>query len=135
MTSRIRNTALGLCMLMLFGVSAANAQNYAAPFLRMGVGARAMAMGTAQTAVAKDATAAYWNPAALHWLHKFEVALMYTGGLEADRNYNYIGASLCAEKIGTFGLSWLNAGITGIGQYDETGAKTGSFDVGENAFQ
>lgn len=135
MSSRIRNTALGLCMLMLFGVSAANAQNYAAPFLRMGVGARAMAMGTAQTAVAKDATAAYWNPAALHWLHKFEVALMYTGGMEADRNYNYIGASLCAEKIGTFGLSWLNAGITGIGQYDPTGTKTGSFDVGENAFQ
>ncbi|MCL4304834.1 OmpA family protein [bacterium] len=135
MSSRIRNTALGLCMLMLFGASAAFAQNYTDPYLRMGVGARGMAMGTAQTAVANDATAAYWNPAALHWLHKFEVALMYTGGLEADRNHNYIGASLCAERIGTFGLSWLNSGITGIGQYDGTGAKTGDFDVSNNAFQ
>lgn len=135
MTSRIRNTALGLGIIMMFCVSAANAQNYAAPFLRMGVGARAMAMGTAQTAVANDATAAYWNPAALHWLHKFEVSLMYTGGLEADRNYNYIGASLCAEKLGTFGLSWLNSGITGIGQYDDGGNKTGDFDVANNAFQ
>ncbi|MCB9366154.1 MAG: OmpA family protein [Calditrichaeota bacterium] len=135
MSSRIRNTALGLCMLMLFSASAAFAQNYADPYLRMGVGARAMAMGTAQTAVANDATAAYWNPAAMHWLHKFEVSLMYTGGLEADRNHNYIGASLCAERIGTFGLSWLNSGITGIGQYDPSGNKTGSFDVSNNAFQ
>jgi len=122
-------------MLMLFGVTATNAQNHAAPFLRMGVGARGMAMGTAQTAVANDATAAYWNPAALHWLHKFEVSLMYTGGLEADRNYNYIGASLCAEKLGTFGLSWLNSGITGLSQRDGTGVETGKFDVADNAFQ
>jgi outer membrane protein OmpA-like peptidoglycan-associated protein len=135
MTSRIRNTALGLCIMMLFSITAANAQNHAAPFLRMGVGARGMAMGTAQTAVANDATAAYWNPAALQWLHKFEVSLMYTGGLEADRNYNYIGASLCAEKLGTFGLSWLNSGTTGILQTNSAGERTGTFDVADNAFQ
>lgn len=135
MSSRIRKTALGLCMMILLSVSAASAQNYADPFLRMGVGARGMAMGTAQTAVANDATAAYWNPAALHWLHKFEVALMYTGGLEADRNHNYIGASLCAEKLGTFGLSWLNSGVTGIKGYNGFNDPSGNFDVTNNAFQ
>lgn len=135
MSSRVRNTAFGLVLLMLCTASATYAQNYANPYLRMGVGARAMAMGTAQTAVANDATAAYWNPAALHWLHKFEVSLMYTGGMKADRNHNYIGASLCADRIGTFGLSWLNSGITGINQYDGGGNKTGAFDVSNNAFQ
>ncbi|MBK6766229.1 MAG: PorV/PorQ family protein [bacterium] len=135
MSSRIRNTALVLVLLTLCTASATYAQNYANPYLRMGVGARAMAMGTAATAVANDATAAYWNPAALHWLHKFEVSLMYTGGMKADRNHNYIGAALCADRIGTFGLSWLNSGITGINQYDAGGNKTGAFDVSSNAFQ
>lgn len=134
MISRLRITAIGLCLLSLLA-STAFAQNHAAPFLRMGVGARAMAMGTAQTAVASDATAAYWNPAALHWLHKFEVSLQYMAGAKADRSHNYVAAALCAERIGTFGLSWLNSGITGIGQYDASDISGGLTDWSNNAFQ
>jgi hypothetical protein len=94
-----------------------------------------MAMGTAQTAAAQDATAAYWNPAALPWLCKFEVSLMYSAAMQYDRNHNYVAAALRADRIGTFGLSWINSGITGIGQYDGTGARTGDLDVSNNAFQ
>jgi outer membrane protein OmpA-like peptidoglycan-associated protein len=135
MLSRVRTTAISLIVLSLIMASASLAQNYADPFLRMGVGARAMAMGTAQTAVAQDATAAYWNPAALPWLCKFEVSLMYSAAMEYDRNHNYVAAAMRADRIGTFGLSWINSGITGIGQYDPTGVKTGNLDVSNNAFQ
>ena len=38
---------------------------YAAQFLKIGVSARATAMGSAFTALADDASAAYWNPAGL----------------------------------------------------------------------
>jgi outer membrane protein OmpA-like peptidoglycan-associated protein len=113
----------------------ASAQNFADPWLRMGVGAKAMAMGTAQTAVAEDATAAYWNPAALATLRRFEASLMYTAGLKAERNLNYVGAALRFDDIGTFGLSWLNAGITGIDGRDANGNQTGAFDVSNNSFQ
>jgi len=126
---------VSLVLLSLLMASVASAQNFAAPWLRMGVGAKAMAMGTAQTAVAEDATAAYWNPAALATLRQFEASLMYTAGMKAERNYNYVSAALRADRIGTFSLSWMNAGITGIGQYNDANVRTGSFDVANNAFQ
>ena len=34
-------------------------------FLKIGIGARATAMGDAYTAIADDATAVYWNPAGI----------------------------------------------------------------------
>jgi outer membrane protein OmpA-like peptidoglycan-associated protein len=61
---------------------------------------------------------------------------MYTAGMKAERNYNYVGAALRFDGIGTFGLSWLNAGITGIPTgADATHGPTGTFDVSNNAFQ
>jgi outer membrane protein OmpA-like peptidoglycan-associated protein len=93
-----------------------------------------MAMGTAQTAVAEDATAAYWNPAALVGLHKFEASLMYSA-LKAERNYNYVSAAMRAGNIGTFDLSWVNAGVSGIKGYNNAATSTGNFDVASNAFQ
>jgi len=130
-----RITVVSLVLFSLLLAATANAQNHAAPWLRMGVGAKAMAMGTAQTAVAEDATAAYWNPASLATLRLFEASLMYTAGMKAERNHNYVSAALRAEGIGTFSLSWINSGISGVNQYDDEGGYIGSFDVANNAFQ
>ena len=136
MTSRVRLAVISVLLLTALMATTASAQNFADPWLRMGVGAKAMAMGTAQTAAAEDATAAYWNPAALATLRRFEASLMYTAGMKAERNYNYVGAALRFDGIGTFGLSWLNAGITGIPtRQGNTAAPDGSLDVSNNAFQ
>lgn len=133
-----RKTITAFCFvlfsLVLVSVSSAS-QNYTDPWLRFGVGARAMAMGSAHTAIAEDATAAYWNPAALVGLRKFEASLMYTAGLKAERNYNYVSAAWQAGRIGSFSLSWMNAGITGIDGRDNGGNPIGSLDVSSNAFQ
>ena len=40
-------------------------RKYSNEFLNIGAGARGLAMGGAQIASAKDATAGYWNPAGL----------------------------------------------------------------------
>jgi outer membrane protein OmpA-like peptidoglycan-associated protein len=133
--SRTRTTVISLVLLILLMAAAASAQNFAAPWLKMGVGAKAMAMGTAQTAVVEDATAAYWNPAAMCQLHRFDVALMYTAGMKAERNYNYVSAAFRADRIGTFGISWVNAGITGIEKRIGPGPSQGMMDVSNNAFQ
>lgn len=45
---------------------------FAAEFLKVGVGARAMGMGGSFVALANDATAAYWNPAGLILLESRE---------------------------------------------------------------
>lgn len=134
--SRYRMIVLCAALAALVLATTGFAQNHAGPWLRMGVGAKAMAMGAAQTAVAQDATAAYWNPAALVSLRKFEASLMYTAGLKAERNHNYVSAALCLDRVGSFSLSWLNGGITGIEQRTgPTENPDAMFDVAHNAFQ
>lgn len=133
--SRVKLTVLSVVAFSLMLTPAVSAQNFADAPLFLGVGAKAMAMGTAHTAIVEDATAAYWNPAALAMLRKFEASLMYTAGMKAERNHNYVSAAMQAGRIGTFGLSWKNTGIAGVGGYDSGGNPTGDFDVTNNAFQ
>jgi outer membrane protein OmpA-like peptidoglycan-associated protein len=133
--SRIGSVLASIIIVCLLVASSASAQNFGAPWLRMGVGARAMAMGTAQTAVAEDATAAYWNPALLVSLHEYEASMMYTAGMKAERTYNYISGAWVRRNIGAFSLSWMNAGITGIVGRDINRVVTGDFSVSQNAFQ
>ena len=47
------------------------------PFLKLGVGARPVAMGEAFTAVADDANAMFWNPAGMGMMDQFDVSLMF----------------------------------------------------------
>ena len=46
-------------------------------FLKLGVGARAMGMGSAYVAIADDPTALYWNPAGLASVTKTQVTAMH----------------------------------------------------------
>ncbi|MDZ7338396.1 MAG: hypothetical protein ONB30_07645, partial [candidate division KSB1 bacterium] len=50
---------------------------YAGEFMSVGVGARALGMGGAHVAVAKDVTAGYWNPAGLAWVTFPQLAAMH----------------------------------------------------------
>lgn len=61
--------ALKLAMLLVLAAQGSWAAETAA-FLDIGVGGRALGMGGAATALADDATAVYWNPAAISRLDK-----------------------------------------------------------------
>ena len=77
-----------LAILLLFGLTVgANAQyvsnvskvgTVAAPFLEIGIGSRAIAMGGAYVAVSDDASATYWNPAGTAQLIQGEVGFVHT---------------------------------------------------------
>ncbi|MBI4656113.1 MAG: PorV/PorQ family protein [Elusimicrobia bacterium] len=64
--------------------------NTGANFLKISVGARAVGMGSAYTAVADDATAIYWNPAGLSRLFKRELSLMHSEWLLGTK-YDFMG--------------------------------------------
>ena len=61
-----------VCVVLLSVSSGAHATKYAGEFMTLGGGARALAMGSAFTAIADDATATYWNPAGVALLPSLE---------------------------------------------------------------
>jgi len=62
----------------------------AAPFLEIGVGARAQALGGAFTAIANDVSALYWNPAGITQIQSFSLSVIYTEWL-ANTRHEYFG--------------------------------------------
>jgi hypothetical protein len=108
------------------------ADRNAAPYLRMGVGARALAMGGAFTAIADDATAAYWNPSGLVKIENIEATFMYAANMAVDRQLNYFAYTHWLG-MGGLGVSWLNAGMSDMPLYDDIGTHGGTEDFGANA--
>ncbi len=76
----------------------------AMPFLKIGVGARAAAMGEAFVALATDATALYWNPAGLAAQPGTRVFFTHTRWF-ADARYHFTGMSVALDAYRTLGLS------------------------------
>ncbi|HQV32534.1 MAG TPA: PorV/PorQ family protein [Calditrichia bacterium] len=76
-----------------FETNVSNVGTTAAPFLEIGVGARAMAMGGAYVALANDPTAVYYNPAGIVWSDRMQLELMHNEWL-IDTNFDFIAATL-----------------------------------------
>lgn len=111
-----------LAMILLFGLSALCFGDVidAAPYLRMGAGARSIGMGGASTAVANDATSVILNPAGLPNVTDLSFTL-YTSKMSYDRKHNFIGIAKKLDTAGTLGLAWINAGVSDIPYYDAGG--------------
>lgn len=86
----------------------------AGAFLRIGAGARALAMGGAFTAIADDATAAYWNPAGLTQLEKQEVSSMYTKQFGLNIGYSFLNYARVFGEKNAFALSWIRLSADNI---------------------
>jgi len=85
-----------------------------AAFLKVGVGARAVAMGTAVTAMPNDVNQIFYNPAGIGLKdEKLQFGFHYNKWI-ADLNHNSAAVSYDFEGIGTFGLGFIQFGITGI---------------------
>lgn len=102
----------------------------AGEFLRYGVGARALGMGRAFTAVADDASAIYWNPAGLGQLDSWEVTTMYNN-LFLDTWYGYFGGIYPYKNYGVFGLGIVNLHTDDFEGRDELNKYTHTFSNNE----
>ncbi len=105
----------------------------AAPFLSIGQGARAVAMGSAYAGVANDVSAIYWNPAGLTSAEGFQLMFDHTSWI-SDIKYNFLAASYNLGGYGAVGFSFTSSSIgdmkvTTIDQPGGTGETFSASDV------
>jgi hypothetical protein len=96
----------------------------AAPFLKTGVGPRALAMGNAFISIADDSSAAYWNPAGIAYMKENQAGFIYSK-MSLDRDYNFASVSLPGWRVAA---SAIMSGVRDIPGYDALDNPTGSFD-------
>ncbi len=130
-----------IALLLLLPLDARGQENDAAPrdetitktgatagqFLKIGVGARPIALGGAFVAQANDLSAMYWNPAGLALLPGASVQLAHTRYL-ADITYNFAAFGVSLGNMGTLAASliFLDSGdmlVRTIAQPEGTGER------------
>ena len=103
-----------LILIGLIGIVSASAQLFpnlggqrvgtsAAQFLKIGVGARAIALGESYVALANDASALYWNPAGISQFNQHDLFFNYNQWF-ADIKITYTGAVVHLNSINSIGV-------------------------------
>ncbi|RMH88643.1 MAG: hypothetical protein D6681_14690 [Calditrichaeota bacterium] len=107
--------------------------SFSGAFLRIGLGARGMAMGNAQVATADHGYGAYYNPAALPNLDRKRFSASYSA-MSLDRKFNYLGLAVPLKGIAGVSAGWINSGVGDIRAYNSVGQDVGALDHSLNAF-
>src|SRR5437879_6598994 len=92
------------------GAGASRAK-YAGEFIAIGVGGRALALGSSYVAIASDVTAGYWNPAGLSKLSYPQLTLMHDERYAGAVNYDYGAFALPVDARSTLALSIIRLGV------------------------
>ncbi len=102
---------------------------------KLGAGARGISLGRAYVSLADDASALYWNPAALKNVQRMQFTAMYMPlfGDFTGATYTYFGFVYPTLSAGAFGVGYMNMGTTFNGA-DEDGRPTGEGNVSESQF-
>jgi len=85
-----------------------------AAFLKVGVGARAVAMGSAVTAMSGDVNQMFWNPAGIALKDdQMQASFSYNKWI-ADLSHNAFAVSYNLHDVGTIGFGVIMFGLNGI---------------------
>jgi len=133
---------LAVVSLLAFG-GHSQAPKYSNEFLSIGVGARALGLSNAFTALANDATAGYWNPAGLTQIQSnLQLSLMHTQYFAGIARYDYGSLAFRSASNSHFAISYIRFGIDDIPDTSELIDAEGninydrirSFSASDNAF-
>jgi hypothetical protein len=105
-----------------------------ANFLKIGVGARAAALGDAFTVIVDDSTSLYWNPAGLAKMEKGQLSATYNiwfAGI--NQGYLGVGFPLSGKGIVAGGVNYVDMGD--FDGRDEFGNPTGTFTASALNYQ
>ena len=95
------------------------------PFLKLGIGARSIAMGEAFTAVGNDHSSILYNPAASRTSRAHEVMLMHREWIE-ETSTEYLGATIIGGDV-NYGFTMLSTSTPDIPVRTKPGDAEGTF--------
>jgi hypothetical protein len=87
---------------------------YAGEFISIGVGGRALGLGSAYVALANDVTAGYWNPAGLSKIDYPQFILMHDEQFGSLVNHDYGAAAIPLGRTASLGISVIRVGVDDI---------------------
>lgn len=99
------------------------------PSAILGFGARPAAMGNAYVALADDATAVYWNPAALELSRRKEIFGQYSSAFFDNTTYNMVAYKHPLGRFGTLGGGMIIEGVNDLTKRDINAGSIGTFNV------
>jgi hypothetical protein len=117
----MKRTTLLILLLSVSAVFSETGGKIGLSYLKIGVDARAAAMGDAYTAVANDASATYWNPAGLAGSGNNSLILMHNSWLQ-EINQEF-GAVQFVNGIHNLAVSINMMSVSGIELRDETASE------------
>ncbi len=124
---------LGLVAFFLVNQASADSNGgHAGAFMRVGLGARHLALGNSTVAAPVDAYSFYYNPA----LNAFQQKRIFTLShrfMSLDRKYDFIGFATKIPPGAGFSVGWIHSGVGNIKGYNMIGEETGSIDHSLNA--
>jgi hypothetical protein len=104
---------VGVALSALMAQSA-QATKYAAEFLRIGAGARALGMGGAVTGLIDDASALYWNPAGMAGIRGAQIQLMHAEQFGDLADYDYAAFVQPLDSAATIGVGLIRFAVSDI---------------------
>ncbi|MEZ4806645.1 MAG: PorV/PorQ family protein [Flavobacteriales bacterium] len=108
---------------------AQDAPKYSNEFLAIGVGARALGMGSAYSTVVNDVTSGYWNPAGLLGVRgDLQIGAMHSEYFAGIAKYDYIGLAKPIDSMSTIGFTFVRFGIDNIPNTIELYDPSGNID-------
>ena len=127
----MRKISYILLIIVLFsGISYSQndgAGNTGLAFLKLGIGARSIAMGEAFSSLADDGTAYIYNPARMNASENGNVTAMFNKTM-LDMTTNYVGAKFRIKKIG-IGIGLLKTSVSDIEVRNTPGAPLETFSA------
>lgn len=116
-----------LISIIFFGSLSAQEIGTGLSFLKLGVGARSVAMGEAYTAIAADHASLFYNPASLSFAVRDEIFLMHKQWI-AETATEYLGATVGEESF-SYGFSALSTSVGDIEVRSKPGPAEGTFSA------
>ncbi|MFA6091629.1 MAG: PorV/PorQ family protein [Elusimicrobiota bacterium] len=133
--NRLPLLLLQLALLSAAGPAAAGqgAGTTSANFLKLGGGARAVALGGAFTALADDANAIAYNPAGLAVLRRQELSLMHNEYMDGIRQ-EWAVYALPSQEYGTFAAAANVLSVAPFAAYDAGDHPTGEVSAQDSSY-